>query len=362
MDRLKTELPLSRLDELGYFKKKDGRWQLKSDAGIPPILDMHSHMGWSYGRLGPNLDVGLADDQVKLWYDYEKDSDVLQVEDHPTEEETSQIKSEIKSGFIRLSPTNKTQTAGNLRLEMRRMGHHKACIHPIATSLMSKRNIRDTFLAHDFDRETFIPFAGTNMASVKYLRQRRRLEKLFEDGAKGVKYHPEFQFAPPYKGRGLGLLKWCAENDKLVIAHTGDTGNLKGIPKRLAKNSSPCAYRCALEELQEITEKKLRIVFAHAGLVKYKKFIDVANEYTAEGHHVWLETSGLPVPALLHVLGNYDTKKILYGNDWGFYPLVVSLARMLLATESFGDHKIIYRNRKDIFYNNAARLLGLDEV
>ncbi len=103
-------------------------------------------------------------------------------------------------------------------------------------------------------------------------------------------------------------------------------------------------------------KKSLRIVFAHAGLTKYEEFVKVANEYTEKGHTVWLETSGLSVPALLYVLKNYDPKKVLYGNDWGFYPLVVSLARMLVATECYPEA------RKDIFYNNAARMLGLPEV
>ncbi|MCX5759002.1 MAG: hypothetical protein NTU83_10950, partial [Candidatus Hydrogenedentes bacterium] len=41
---------MSELDRLQWFKKNEaGEICLRPDAGIGPIIDTHSHLGWAYG-------------------------------------------------------------------------------------------------------------------------------------------------------------------------------------------------------------------------------------------------------------------------------------------------------------------------
>ncbi|MCH9022815.1 MAG: amidohydrolase family protein [Planctomycetes bacterium] len=348
--------PANKLDEMldsmnQYFVQDiQGKWHFSPGPNFPDILDIHSHMGWSYGLVGKPLNVRKSDDKVKLWYNYERDKHILNDELHPLDDEEANLFNEILSGIFILSPTNKTQTAGNLRLEMQRMGHTKACILPIVGWPLGNRNIQDTYAACDFDDNMFIPFTGANFHLVVLPWQKEMFDEdhLYgqfnypECSAKGVKYHPEFQLAPPDSRRGLALLQWCAENQKVIIVHAGHANNLSFFTRLFAKSSSPEAFLRALKKLQvilgpPIPGNRLKIIFAHTGLEQYRDFVQVAKEYAKSpyNHDVYLATSGLDVPALNYVLNNYSREKILYGNDWGFYPISVSLARMLKATEGF---------------------------
>ncbi len=88
---------LSDLDKLDYFDRDgDGKLIVDPTARIPKILDAHAHMGWSYAPGKKNrLDVTEGDDNVKLWYNYEKDDDLLYSEIHPTDTELSRLKKEM---------------------------------------------------------------------------------------------------------------------------------------------------------------------------------------------------------------------------------------------------------------------------
>lgn len=48
---------LSDLDKLPWFEKNaEGQPLVKASAGIPPVIDTHSHVGWSYG-FAPAIDM-----------------------------------------------------------------------------------------------------------------------------------------------------------------------------------------------------------------------------------------------------------------------------------------------------------------
>ena len=250
-----------------------------------------------------------------------------------------------------MSPSNRTHTAKNLLLEMDRMNYDKACLHPISVPFteLARHNINDGFRARDEVSDRFIPFAAVNLWSLDDTIE-RRLEELRRRGAIGVKYHPEFQYTPPTKRGALTLFRWCARNDFPIIAHTGHTGM---EPPWLRKNSEPEAYKEAFKKMESERISGLRIIFAHSGLNKsYKDVVKLAKEYQAD-HDICLETSGLSVPALKYILANYDKKCIVYESDWPFYPLAVSIARILVATESYTNY------RADILHDNAARFLRL---
>lgn len=345
---------LSELDQLPYFTK-DAHGRLIVDPKlhdpVPRVLDIHAHMGWSYGLVGKRLKVSERTKNFWYWYDYEDDEgkDILCKEIHPTDREDSRLLRQIVSGVLVLSKYNETHTAANLAAEMDRMNHEKACINPIANFLLGKTNVDDSYEAFKYDRKRFIPFASLTLPT--FLRkwgdkEKKRLDELLAlSGVKGVKFHPEFQLCSPEHDSAIAFLRQSALNGIPVLAHIGFTGK---EPKWLRKHGEPRLFRRALDEIQD-----LRIIFAHTGLSVYREVLCLAKDYEDK---VWLETSGLPVPALNRILNEYDPKKIVYGSDWPFYPLAVALARVLVATESCVDC------RKDILYDNAARLLGIPTV
>ena len=61
---------MSELDRLPWFEKDDaGQLRLKAGAGVPPVLDIHAHVGWSYGFARP-VDYRSRGKVIYL-YDYE---------------------------------------------------------------------------------------------------------------------------------------------------------------------------------------------------------------------------------------------------------------------------------------------------
>ena len=336
---------LSDLHKLPYFTRGDQDRLIvdpEFSPPVPPVLDAHAHMGWSYG-LGKNLDVRKRTDSVRYWYDYDHkdEGDILCKEIHPTDSEEWRIISQIILGVLVLSRNNRTHTAANLAAEMDRMNHKKACISPIANFLLGNRNVKDSYKAFEFKPDTFIPFAALKLPKQWGDKQKQRLDDLLgREGVKGAKFHPEFQLRSPNDDSAIAFLRQCADKNVPVLAHIGFTGK---EPNWLRKRGEPRLFRRALEEIGN-----LRIIFAHTGLSVYREVLCLAKDYA---DRTWLETSGLPVPALKRILNEYDHKKIVYGSDWPFYPLAVSLARMLVATES------CVQCRKDILHNNAARLL-----
>ena len=60
------------------------------------------------------------------------------------------------------------------------------------------------------------------------------------------------------------------------------------------------------------------------------------------------------MPNIKTLLNQYDPQKLVYGSDWPYYPLSVSLARFLVAT--MGRESL----RPAILRDNFAALMGMD--
>src|SRR3977135_1548361 len=100
---------MSELDRLPWLEKNpSGELRLRTAAGVPPVLDIHSHVGWSYGFARP-VDYRARNELIYL-YNYEVDQDVLYEERHPFPLEQPQLVREINSSLYRLSPRSATHT------------------------------------------------------------------------------------------------------------------------------------------------------------------------------------------------------------------------------------------------------------
>ncbi len=331
---------LSDLDRLPWFEKDDeGRLRLTDDAGVPPILDIHSHVGWSYG-FAKSVDYGARSDVIYL-YDYETDQDVLFEEKHPFAVDLKSLNSETLWAYLKLAPSAATHTAANFAAEMDRFRVTRTCLLPIELPIMS-RHAEDTMGAAALD-ERFIPLAA--VAPRRWGgRKIARLDELLGRGAKAVKVHPEFQFISADSRHLLKLFDWCAEKGVPVLAHCGYTGS---EPAWLRAKAEPDRFRKALKEIP-----KLQLMLCHTGLACREKTLAVARDFEEQ---VWLDISGQCVPDLKMILDNYDRDRICFGSDWPFYPLAVALGRTLVATEGCAEY------RADLLCNNGARFLGLED-
>lgn len=330
---------MSELDRLPWFEKDEaGQLRLKSGAGLPSVLDIHAHVGWSYGFAQP-VDY-RARGRVSYLYDYEVDQDVLFEEDHPFPVEQESLKKEINSALFKLAPSAATHTSANFAAEMDGFNVSRACLLPIEGPFRS-RHAEDTLKAASLNAR-FIPFAGVfpwPWGEGKI----RRLKALLERGAKAVKVHPEFQFIAPDHPHQMRLFAWCAENKVPVLAHCGYTGK---EPAWLRAKAEPERFRPALRNFP-----KLQLLLAHTGLSRRQETLAVAREYPEQ---VWLDISGQQVTHLKMILDGYDRDRICFGSDWPFYPLAVAMARTLAATESCPEYRLA------LLHSNGARFLDLE--
>ncbi len=97
----------------------------------------------------------------------------------------------------------------------------------------------------------------------------------------------------------------------------------------------------------------ITFILGHAGMDFYEKAISYANQYD----NVYLEIDGQPPDNLLRILDAVDHDRILFGTDWPFFPIVLPLAKVLVATG--GDaalrHKILYSNAASLLETMASR-------
>ncbi|MCP4642569.1 MAG: amidohydrolase family protein [bacterium] len=329
---------MADLDRLPWFEKDEaGDIRLREDVGLPPILDVHAHLGWSYG-ISRAIDHTVRND-VRYFFDYEFDQEFLRREEHPTRQEASSLLREcLMTPFMR-PPGGKTHTAANLAAEMDRFNYSHICLMPIEIPFHT-RQAREIMAASQLD-ERLTPFASVHPWRWGPKKE-QTLDALISAGAVGVKFHPEFQFIHPTNPHAMRLFEYCADRGVPVLAHAGWVGPELGYMKRRA---DPDGYREVLR-----TFPKLKMIMGHTALTQYRAGLAVARAFEDQ---VWLDVTGLTRGAIRRILNGYDWKKVMYGSDWPFYPIAVAMARALVATESCQE---VW---PDLFHNNAARLLGL---
>ena len=335
-------LRMSELNRLPWFEKNEaGDLQVAAGADIPSIIDCHTHVGWSQG-VGADIDM-TRHCPVRYFFDHESPQDFLHVQMHPTATEAHELARETKWTLVRTPRRNKTHTAANLLAEMERFQHERSVLLAVEIPVRSRHMDQTLRAAHLDSRLT--PFMAVhpwpwNDAKIK------RLERLLDNKVRGLKFHPVFQFTAPDAPEPMQLFEWCAANDVVVLTHTGFTGR---EPAFLRALSEPERFRTPLK-----TFPNLKMIFAHTGSrARFPEALAVAKEFQDQ---VWLEFTGQPVPNIKTLLDQYDPQKLVYGSDWPYYPLSVSLARFMVAT-SGREHL-----RPAILRDNFARLMKLDEA
>lgn len=339
MDLEKIEIrTINDLVKLPWFEfGEDGRLRVKRGAGVPEIIDDHSHLGWSYyfGGVVDHLD---GSQPVRYFYNYDEPQDIMNGRGHPTAPEKKLIERDIYMILFRCPPISRAQNVPNLLDEMDRMNVSHICLLPVEIPLRS-RHARQTFEAAATS-ERLIPFAGVHPQTPSY---EKRIRDMAAQGARGLKYHPEFQFCPPDNKRAMRIFAVCEELGLPVLAHSGCTG---AEPPWMQKLASMDRYRVIFESFP-----KLPFILGHAGL----RFVPEALAYAKEFEQVYLDLSGQPANVTKEIINGADVNKILYGSDWAFYPMAVTLARTLVATEGMPEA------RQKILHDNAHKLLHLDK-
>lgn len=326
---------IPELAGLPWFEEGEGGIRIRTEAGVPPVLDVHTHLGFSFG-FSSVINLKARTKSVTYFWEYNQPQDILGERTLFGENEEKKLTEEMWWVMVKTPPRAHTHTLPNQIAEMDRCGVSRAVSLPVEIPFWPRHAEHTIATLKGQDR--VVSFAGVHPWDID---PRAKLKRQLSEGCLGLKYHPEFQFHPPDSSHALRLFGFCEEMNVVVLSHSGSTGS---EPPWLQKLSDLSRFKVLFKNFP-----KLRFILGHAGI----RDLDKAIAYSREFPNVYLETSGQPVPALLKIFSQADHDRVLFGSDWPFFPIAVSLARALVATE--GDPEL----RKKFLRDNAAKLLGI---
>jgi hypothetical protein len=170
-----------------------------------------------------------------------------------------------------------------------------------------------------------VPFLSVHP---RYPDMEERFSSLVRRGAKGVKFHPEFQGAAPDSKEALRLFELCAAAGLPVVCHVG------GVQAG-AQHSHPNRYEAAVKLFPD-----LRFVLCHAGLADREAALEMARRHD----NVLLETSGQPVEGLRQAAARIGSERMLFGSDWPLYHPAVPMSCVLEAFPRDADRERVFRD------------------
>lgn len=330
---------INELARLPYFLIKDGRLVLREGVAGGKIIDFHSHLGWHYLFARP-VDL-WGKTQVRHFYPDKADIDLDRYSafDFSAEKRRECQKETLRSAWSSAG-WSATHTIPNILQEMDGLQVERSLVLAVDYPVFS-RNTPEIFTAVGRTPESKRRLPVFASLHPFMPRLRKRLAQYVKEGIAGLKVHSAMQLFSP-ASRGAFRIYALAEEYRLpVLFHTG-----------LSPLSPPWQRHFVRErDFAEAVKAFPRVDFilGHSGGATGAPWaLDLARRH----ENVYLETSGQPPSAIASFIKHADTRRILYGSDWPYYPMVLPLAKTLLATEK--DKKI----RPLIFRENAVRLLA----
>ncbi len=163
---------------------------------------------------------------------------------------------------------------------------------------------------------------------------------LYANGFKGVKLHPDIQGVALNDPRLMRLYKAC-RGKLMVLFHAGDDRY---------SYSNPAEILPVLERFQDVT-------FIGAHLCGYRVWAEAVPALSKRFDNLWVDCSSsafaMERDQFVRYIEAYGYDRVLFGSD---YPMWDPRTESAMV-ESLG---LPQKALEDIFWNNAARLLGLE--
>jgi predicted TIM-barrel fold metal-dependent hydrolase len=331
------------LSTLPYFElAPDG--QLRTRIALPPVIDFHAHLGWAH-LLAPQVDLTRRAPRTEYLLDCDRDDPPcsIDLDVYVNANFTAAMRRELTWETLRTLTVGgrkaATHTVPNLVEEMDRVGVGRAAILPIATGLPFDGD--PTLHVLESIEQTkqgnrLIAFASVHPSDGQ---KRAKLRRYKERGVRGVKLHPEMQRFFPDAPEAMQVYEECGRLDLPVIFHAGRSGI---EPEFMRPYALMRRYVPGIQAYPNV-----RFVLGHAGARDVADAIPIAQQHD----NVWLELSSQGVTKIANLLQAVGASKLLFGTDWPFYPLAVSLAKVLIVTEGKASA------RRAILGENARRVL-----
>jgi predicted TIM-barrel fold metal-dependent hydrolase len=322
------------LASLPWFDLVDGRLTAPS---IGPVIDSHAHLAQGY-VLPMRVDLHAAPRPTEHYLPIHQPCDLdIYANQCLSEEQRAEVYRDLVLRSFTSRGMRQTHTIPNLLREMAEHSTTHTVVLPVDLPGLS-RNAHH-FLEATRDVEGLIAFGSVHPLS---RHPERKLEEQVALGARGIKFHPGFQFIYPDNRRAMRLYAQCGGLGIPVLFHCGPVGIAPGVTERRHQ------VRHYLEPVRRYSGTKF--ILGHSGALQVDEALDLAKEYT----NVYLELSSQSLPNVRRICAEIDPQRILYGSDWPFYHQALPLVKVLIATE--GQPAL----RRRILYENAAGLLGIE--
>ncbi|MCX6732601.1 MAG: amidohydrolase family protein, partial [Candidatus Roizmanbacteria bacterium] len=236
---------------------------------------------------------------------------------------------------------SKTHTIPNFLNEMNRMGIHKSIVLAIDFPLVSKNSehILTSIASHEEGKKRLIPFISLHPME---RNKEKKLKQFLAHGAKGIKLHPQIQlFKPTHKG-AYEIYELAKAHNVPILFHTGLSPISPEWQRRFVEFSH---FKKMCADFPDNL-----FIFGHSGVLDYKEAIMLSKKYK----NVYLELSGQPPQIIKEMIKMNGHEKLFFGSDWPYYPSILPLAKVLLATEGMDEHI-----RCALLGGNIQRLLGI---
>lgn len=336
------------LARLPWFKLDNHGELVCWDEEIPRAIDMHSHLGISV-LLSPDIDLHARTPRVHHLLDCdavqpgcELDLDVY-ANSNFTEAQLGDLRISTLAQGLWGSPMAKTQTIPNLLAEMDAMRVERACILPIKMGLPFGDNLTGKW-------RDAIKSSGTQDRLLAGLsihpRDKSRLKQMRAHAAAGarvMKLHPTVQAFYPDDPDMMPVYETAQALGLCVFFHGGRAGI---EPESRQRYAMPRHYEAVLAEFP-----RMQVILGHAGARDADAMVRLASRYD----NAWLGIHGQSVTVLDAMIENTGSERLLFGSDWPFYHIGMSLAKVLLCTET-GSKRFA---RARILRENALQLLSM---
>lgn len=332
-----AELPWFELDRQGVLQCVDD--------SIPKAIDVHCHLGMSY-LFKPELDLQAETKRVKHLLDCDRDNPGCEldldiyVNGNFTAAGLDDLQTTSLAQGLWGSHYAETQTIPNLLKEMDAMRVEQAMILPIKLGLPFGDDLSERW-------NVAIQQAGaTNRLKAGFSvhpRDEHRLEQIStaaKSGFKLLKLHPTVQRFYPDDPGMMEVYQLAEELGLIIFFHGGRAGI---EPESSHPYAMPRHYQGAIA-----TFPKLNFILGHAGARDFDAMLELA----LRNDNAWLGIHGQSLTNLDTMIRRTGGERMLFGTDWPFYHIGVSLAKVLIATQADGRREL----RNAILRRNAVGL------
>ena len=328
---------LKSIGQLPYFEIKDQVIKLKPGLIDYKIIDFHSHLGWNY-PIGKRIDMWKKG-KVNYIYPETGDFDLTRHGALDLGNKLNHKETEIINGIFYLKKYSLTYTFPNFLSEMDNFDIDQSVILCLKLPFMANNTthiLKNVNKDNEIKRRLIIFAAISPSTPLKAIKMKNWVKL----GVKGIKLHPLFNFFVPSHHRCYRIYSLAEKYNLPILFHTGLS---PAAPSYLKHYVQINHYEQAIKDFPKVT-----FILGHGG--GYSD-VDGALNLAKKYSNTYLETSGQPPITIKRFINEVGANRVLYGSDWPFYPTIISLAKVLIATDNNP------KARQLILHDNAKNIL-----